>query len=130
MVREERVIWFGGYNKRNGWVEGSACKNEFGNWLIIGPFMDEETDINQVSNVYQYTGIRLNGQEIFEGSRIVGGYQWMECDGTAESREIDDVVVWEKGSWVLESTGENLYELVNNSCLYWDGTEVKLPEEN
>ena len=131
MVREERDILFGGYNARNEWVTGSACHDDDNiSWLILGPYMSEETDAQCVGYVYQYTGMDLNGKPVFEGCRIIGGYQWMESDGTAESREIDDVVVWEKGSWVLESTGENLYELVNNSCLCWDGTEVELPGEN
>lgn len=127
-MEQERDILFGGYNARNEWVTGSACRNEFGDWLIIHQFMDEETDVNRVSNVYQYTGIDFNGKLVFERCRIVGGYQWMERDGTAMSREIDDVVVFSRGCWVLESTGESLYDLLNNDQLYWDA-EVLMPEE-
>lgn len=117
----EREILFGGYNSRNEWVTGSACHDDDGiDWLILGPYMSEETDVQRVRDIYQYTGIDFNGQPIFEKCRIIGGYQWMERDGTAMSREIDDIVVWSKGAWVLESTGESLYELLDNNHLYWD----------
>ena len=128
-MKQERDILFGGYNARNEWVTGSACHNDNGiDWLILGPYMSEETDVAHVAYVYQYTGIDLNGKLVFEGCRIVGGYQWMDRGCTAMSREIDDVVVFYRGCWVLESTGESLYELLNNDQLYWDA-EVLMPEE-
>lgn len=128
-MKEERDILFGGYNARNEWVTGSACHDDSNrDWLILGPYMSEETSVAHVAYVYQYTGIDFKGQEIFEGCRIVGGYQWMDRDGTAMSREIDDIVVFSRGCWVLESTGESLYELLNNDQLYWDA-EVLMPEE-
>lgn len=109
------------------WVEGSACKDEDNvGWLILGPFMSEETMVEVVGDIYQYTGIDLNGQKVFDGCQIVGGYQWMDESGNAQSVEIDDKVVWRRGGWVLESTDENLFDLVNNSNLYWDAS-VTLP---
>ena len=128
-MKEERDILFGGYNARNEWVTGSACHDDNGiDWLILGPYMSEETDVARVAYVYQYTGIDLNDKLVFEGCRIVGGYQWMDRDGTAMSREINDIVAFSRGCWVLESTGESLYELLNNDQLYWDA-EVLMPEE-
>lgn len=128
-MKQERDILFGGYNAKNEWVTGSACHGDsYDEWLILGPYMSEETDVTCVAYVYQYTGIDFNGKMIFEGCRIVGGYQWMERDGTAMSRGIDDVVVFSRGCWVLESTGESLYELLDNDQLYWDA-EVLMPKE-
>lgn len=128
-MERERDILFGGYNARNEWVTGSACHDDNGTgWLILGPYMSEETDVECVGYVYQYTGIDLKGKLVFEKCRIVGGYQWMDRDGTAMSREIDDVVVFSRGRWVLERTGESLYDLLNNDQLYWDA-EVLMPKE-
>ena len=128
-MNEEREIIFGGYNARGEWVEGSACKNDDNtDWLIIGPFMAEETCVAHVGTVYQYTGIDINGQEVFEGSRITGGYQWVDSSGHAQSEDVDTTVEFYHGGWVLSSTKESLYELVNNDCLYWDA-KVTLPEE-
>lgn len=130
MEGNEREILFGGYNARGQWVEGSACKDEDNtNWLIIGPFRQEETSVESVYRVYQYTDIDINGQEVFEESQIIGGYQWMDKRGNAQSREINDKVVWRRGGWVLESTDENLFDLVNNNDLYWD-VSVMLPQNN
>lgn len=127
-MEQEREILFGGWNYRNEWITGSACHDDDNiGWLILGPYMSEETDAACVDHVYQYTGIDFKGQEIFEGSRIIGAYQWMDRDGTAMSREIDDVVVFSRGCWVLESTGESLYELMDNDQLYWDA-EIILPK--
>lgn len=128
-MKEEREILFGGYNRKGRWVEGSACKDDDNvSWLILGPYMSEETDVHPVNYVYQYTGMKLNEKRLFEGCRIIGGYQWMEGDGTAMSREIDDTVTFFMGSWVLDGTGEDLYDLLNNNQLYWDA-EVLMPEE-
>lgn len=125
MERDDREILFGGYNARGQWVEGSACKDEDNmGWLILGPFMSEETSVEVVGNVYQYTSMDVNGQMVFDGSRIIGGYQWMGSDGMAQSQEIDDRVVWSKGSWVLESTGERLYDLLCDDRLYWDAKVI------
>lgn len=90
--------------------------------------MKEETNAAHVAYVYQYTGMDLEGQKIFEKCRIVGGYQWMDRDGTAMAREIDDVVVFDEGCWVLEGTGESLYELLDDDQLYWDA-EILMPKE-
>lgn len=124
-MKIEREILFGGYNYKGHWVEGFACRDgDNGELLIIGPYMSEDTDAWSVNHVYQYTGINFDGKRIFEGCRIVGGYQWMEKDGIAMSREIDDTVVWRRGGWVLESTAENLFELMDNDSLYWDASVI------
>lgn len=128
-MEQEREILFGGYNARNEWVTGSACHDDDNiGWLILGPYMREETNATHVASVYQYTGMEIEGQKIFERCRIVGGYQWMDRDGTAMAREIDDIVVFHEGCWVLEGTGESLYELLDDDQLYWDA-EMLMPEE-
>lgn len=90
--------------------------------------MSEEIRVEAARGIYQYTGIDLNGQKIFDGSQIVGGYQWMDESGNAQSIEIDDKVVWRRGGWVLESTDEDLFDLVHNNSLYWDASVV--PPQN
>jgi len=66
-MEQEREILFGGYNARNEWVTGSACHDDDNRgWMILGPYMSEETSATHVAYVYQYTGIDLKGKLIFE----------------------------------------------------------------
>lgn len=127
MMNEEREILFGGYNARGEWVEGFACKNEFGDWLIIGPFMDEETDVEHVGNVYQYTGIDINGLRIFDRSRIEGTCEWVDSLGNTHCRSTYTTVEYFCGSWVLSDTKINLLDFISIDGLVWN-VQVKLPK--
>lgn len=130
MTREdEREIRFGGYNASRQWVEGSACKDDSNaDWLILGPFMEEETSVECVGDVYQYTNLSINGQMIFDQSRIKGKLKWVNENGNQVCREINDKVVWRRGSWVLEVANERLADMLEDRKVIWD-VKVELPKE-
>lgn len=128
-MEEEREILFGGYNASRQWVEGSACKDDCNmGWLILGPFMQEETSVQSVNRVYQYTTIDINGQMVFDRSRIVGDLKWINENGNQVYRQINDRVVWRHGSWMLEVANERLADMLEDVTITWN-VKVELPKE-
>lgn len=129
MEEDEREILFGGYNASGQWVEGLACRDEDNtDWLIIGPFMQEETNVQYTGNVYQYTNISINGQMVFDRSRIRGDLKWINENGNQVYRQIDDKVVWRNGSWMMEVANERLADMLEDRTVTWD-VKVEPPKE-